>query len=153
MSTLHFYFYYYYNYISPLKVQIHNNLKMPNERDREDEDSLYREEEEGGRVLRGGQSVGGRDRSEVILLTRRRGTTVHHTHRHDTPQGKGGEASTISLYVCRSPMHVVASNYILFDYRHVVPVCLFLFSLSFSSKKKIFNTYNKRRFVKICPSS
>ena len=46
--TLHFYFYYYYNYISPLKVQIHNNLKMPNERDREDQDSLYREEEEGG---------------------------------------------------------------------------------------------------------
>ena len=34
-------------YITPLKVQIHNNLKMPNERDREDEDSFYREEEEG----------------------------------------------------------------------------------------------------------
>ena len=50
VSTLHFYFYiyYYFHYISPLKVQIHNNLKMPNERDREDQDSLYREEEEGG---------------------------------------------------------------------------------------------------------
>jgi hypothetical protein len=33
---------------TPLIVRKYNNLKMPNERDREDEDSLYREEEEGG---------------------------------------------------------------------------------------------------------
>ena len=135
MITLHFYFYYYYFYITPLKVQIHINLKMPNERDREDEDSFYREEEEGGRVLRGGQSVGRRDISEVILLTRQRGTTVHHTHRYNTPQGKGGESSTSSLDVCRSPMHVVASNYNLFVF-DMLYLCVYFYFLSLSLAKK-----------------
>ena len=42
---------------TPLKVRKYNNLKMPNERDREDEDSFYREEEEGESLER--WAVGG----------------------------------------------------------------------------------------------
>ena len=85
--------------------------------------------------MRGGQSVGGRDRSEVILLTRRRGITVHHTHRYNTPQGKGGEASTSSLDVYRSPMHVVASI-IFYSIIDMLYLCVYFYFLSLSLAKK-----------------